>query len=136
MGREQTEKVVQQIERLRKQQPNLDVLMENQFKSITQKIFTEPQEQLAFYKQQIIDGNTSNLPENIFYVYNDQRKTHPGIPFSNIIPFLYLSRDIIVQIINFNDTDKIFQILVESCTIADRIWVYLAFGPDDNVNIL
>ena len=78
------------------------------------------------YSKFVQSEEEDQLPSNVFFRYRQKKKLSPAVDISNPLPMRVLSRDVVIVVVNYNETENIFKLLRQTTTIMDRIWLFVA----------
>ncbi|CAL6107096.1 Conserved_hypothetical protein [Hexamita inflata] len=79
----------------------------------------------------------SELGRNMFqYVYDGNKSQNYNLPFTSPVPLQKVSKDVVIVLNNFQDSESVFAALRETATVFDRIWFYKVESESAYNNII
>ncbi|CAL6052211.1 Conserved_hypothetical protein [Hexamita inflata] len=79
----------------------------------------------------------SEQGRNLFqYVYNGKKSQNYNLPFTSPVPLQKVSKDVVIVLNNFQDSESVFAALRETATVFDRIWFYKVESESTHKNII
>ncbi|CAL6052187.1 Conserved_hypothetical protein [Hexamita inflata] len=79
----------------------------------------------------------SELGRNLFqYVYDGKKSQNYNLPFTSPVPLQKVSKDVIIVLNNFQDSESVFASLRETATVFDRIRFYKVESESTYRNII
>ncbi|CAL6023283.1 Conserved_hypothetical protein [Hexamita inflata] len=79
----------------------------------------------------------SEQGRNLFqYVYDGKKSQNYNLPFTSPVPLQKVSKDVVIVLNNFQDSESVFAALRETSTVFDRIWFYKVESESTYNNII
>ncbi|CAL6020573.1 Conserved_hypothetical protein [Hexamita inflata] len=74
---------------------------------------------------------------NLFqYIVYNEKSSNYNLHFTSPVPLQKLTKDIVIIINSFNNTDSVLKTIHESATVYDRIWIFKICGINSFTNII